>query len=256
MTSDGSGLRPAAGQVAAPKNLTLVTQMRSGTHFICAALRIALGATLYRPIDNKQYLPMEDDYIARGLREEVPLPPAAADRHIYFSHYYHPHHDALEPIPRIVLIGFPLDTYYSEGIIYSDTVSLNDPAPSVSRRHAPGYVYRYDTPEWRFLEPRTVKNAVWLNQLGESEDELLIRYEDFFLDFDATAARIERFVGGFLAPMPRPILNAKRTYWTERYAEAFDPAALDVLCSLFAKSIRRFYPERWPSVQAAWTAVR
>lgn len=238
------------------RNVALVTQMRAGTHFLCAALRIALRATIYRPSDAQRYVVMEDDYIWKGLRERVALPPASADRRVYFSHYYHPHRFALEPMPRISLVGFPLDSFYSDGIVYSDKVRANDPGPSVSRGHARDYVFRFDSAEWRLLEPRMRENAAWLEGIEEGERDLLIRYEDFFLDFDRTAARIADFTGGFLAPLPKPVANPRRTYWTQRYAEAFDPPALAALCTHFAAAIRRFYPERWPALGAAMAAHR
>ena len=230
------------------RSLALVTQMRAGTHYMCAALRVALAATLYRPgdgdRDGHRYAQMSDDEIRKGLYGEAPidLPPAESERTVYFSHYYHTHHAALGPLPRIFLIGFPFDSFYSDGVVFSD--STYSAGPSGARARAAGYVFRFDSKEWRFLEPYMHQNARWLAEIAESDTALIVRYEDFFLDFDATASRLSRFVGGFVRPLPQPLRNAKRCYWTERYDEAFDERAFAALGEIFAPAIERFYPER------------
>ena len=229
-------------------SLALVTQMRAGTHYMCAALRVALAATLYRPADDdrdgRRYAQMSDDEIRKGLHAAAPidLPPAESSRIVYFSHYYHAHHEALGPLPRIFLIGFPFDSFYSDGVVFSD--ASYDAGPSGARARAAGYVFRFDSKEWRFLEPFMHKNARWLAEIAESDNALILRYEDFFLDFDATASRLSRFVGGFARPLPSPLRNPKRCYWTERYGEAFDERSFAALGEIFAPAIKRFYPER------------
>jgi hypothetical protein len=228
----------------APRDLALITQMRAGTHFLCAGLRVALRASVLHPADGGRYAEMSDDAIRKGLRADAPivLPPASGGRAVYFSHYYHPHHHALEGLRRIFLIGFPFDSFYSDGVVFSD--SAYDPGPSGTRTRAAGYVFRFDSQEWRFLEPYMRRNAQWLAEIAESEDALILRYEDFFLDFDAVASRLSRFVGGFAETLPKPQRNPQRCYWTGRYGEAFDERAFAALAEIFGPAIERFYPER------------
>ena len=228
---------------AKPLSISLVSQMRAGTHFMCAALRLALEAGIMRPREGGVYSPMDDTDILNDLHPEsrFPLPPPRPDRHIYFSHYYHPHQDNLLEMTRISLIGFPLDSFYSDGIVYSD--KKYTAAPSGSRPHASSYVFRRDSEQWNRPEDRMHQNARWLSQIGRTANDLVVRYEDLYSDFDVTAARIEKHVGGFLNPMPKPMLNRKRTYWTRDFALKFDAKALSSLADIFGPAIVRLYPE-------------
>jgi hypothetical protein len=238
-------------ELASPSEFALITQMRAGTHFVCAILRIGIEATLYRPTDGLRYAPMDDEYILRGLQQPLRLPQSRSGPRVYFSHYYHPHHQSLARVPAMYLIGFPFDSFYSDGIVYTDRVRANDPSPSATRRHARGYVLRFDSEEWQFLELRMRQNAGWLNEIADGANNLVIRYEDFFSDFDGTTARLSQFVGGFSAPLPRPVWNRRRSYWTERYEDGFDRQALGALWEMFAPAIGRWYPERLRSLRAA-----
>ena len=47
----------------------LVTQMRAGTHYMCAALRIGLEATIHRPDSEKRFVVIDEGYIRKGLHE-------------------------------------------------------------------------------------------------------------------------------------------------------------------------------------------
>ncbi len=216
--------------------------MRAGTHYICAALRVALEATMYRPNRERCYIPMEDDYIFKGLHQEgwMSLPTAKLERKIYFNHYYHPQRHTLPSIPTICLIGYPFDSFYSDGVVYSKP--SYDVGPSGPRAHK--YVFRAGSHEWNFLEEKMRENAAWLAGLKESDNDLIIRYEDLFLDFEGCAQRLSGFVGGFINPIPPPIKNAKRMYWTDDYGSALDRPALTSLWQLFEPGVRRFYPEK------------
>jgi hypothetical protein len=224
-------------------NVALVTQMRAGTHYMCAALRFALEATLMRPRDGGKYGPMDDADILADMHPDsrFALPPPRPGRHIYFSHYYHPHHRALGTMPRISLIGFPLDSFYSDGVVYSD--KQYSAGPSDIRAHAKDYVFRHDSEEWKFLEERMHQNARWLTEIGNSTDDLVVRYEDMAQDFMGTSARIDRHLGGLATPLPAPVVSRKRTYWTRDFASRFDPQAWRELKKIFGSSIARFYPE-------------
>ena len=59
---------------------------------MCAALRTALEATIYRPDRERQFIVMDDDYIRKGLHDtgSIVLPRARPDRTVHFCHYYHP----------------------------------------------------------------------------------------------------------------------------------------------------------------------
>jgi hypothetical protein len=227
----------------------LITQMRAGTHYMCAALRVSLEATLHRPDHARQFIVMEDDYIRRGLHktDDIALPPPCAERNIYFCHYYHPQTRLLLGKPHINLVGFPLDSFYSDGVVAKH--ATNDPAPSGPR--AESFVMRFGSPEWRHLENRMKENSDWLGALAEGDRSLIMRYEDLIADFDQSARRLEGFLGKFLNPLPKPTKNAKRTYWTEDYLGAFDKDALRAMWSLFGSSIERLYPERMASLKAA-----
>lgn len=227
----------------------LVTQMRAGTHYMCAALRIGLEATIYRPSSEKRFVVMDEGYIRKGLHEtdDFAFPQARADRNIHFCHYYHPHRDELSGKPRISLIGFPLDSFFSDGIVARR--ASNDPKPSGMA--AKSYVLRFDSDEWRSLEARMRENAEWLASLHEDERSMILRYEDLINHFSESVSRLESLVGKFVNPLPIPTRNAHRSYWTENYAANFDRDALKALWRLFEPSIRRFYPERAGSLEAS-----
>jgi len=229
--------------------IALITQMRAGTHYMCAALRTALEATIYRPDREAQFVVMDDEYIRKGLHSSDPiaLPEARPERTVYFCHYYHWQQHLLIDLPKIYLIGFPLDSFYSDGVVASH--ATNDPAPSGPR--AASYVMRFDSPEWRALEYKMKANADWLMTITESDDARIFRYEDLLADFDASARRLEAYTGGFVNSLPKPIKNARRAYWTESYSSAFDAKALAALWDYFAPSLERFYPERLGSLKAA-----
>jgi hypothetical protein len=230
-------------------DVALITQMRAGTHYLCAALRASLEATIHRPDREKQFVVMDDDYIRKGLHgdENISLPQPYPGRDIYFCHYYHPQRQRLEGKPHIQLIGFPLDSFYSDGVVARH--ASNDPTPSGPRSDS--FVLRLDSAEWRGLEGRIRENAEWLAGLSNGGDSLILRYEDLIADFDPTAKRLEVFFGRFVNPLPRPKKNSRRSYWTEDYAACFDRDALNAMWVQFGPSIERFYPERMRSLKAA-----
>jgi hypothetical protein len=244
-------LAVGTGYSMVTNELALITQMRAGTHFVCKALRIGWQAALYRPVECERYVVMEDEYILKGLHERVALPPANPELRVYFSHYYHPHHHRLGQVLRVYLIGFPFDSFYSDGVVYSDTIRENDPKPSGTRKHAEDYVLRFESAEWKLLEPIMRQNAAWLMEIEEGEHNLVLRYEDFFLEFEKTMMRLARFIGRSSADVPRPVMNARRCYWSQRYSEAYDSGALATWWDIFAPSIEKFYPERNQSLRAA-----
>jgi hypothetical protein len=229
-------------------DVALITQMRAGTHYMCAALRTALEATIYRPDRERQFVVMDDDYIRKGLHgaESILLPAARPERAVHFCHYYHPQRDLLTGKPKIYLIGFPPDSFYSDGVVASQ--ATNDPAPSGPR--SASYLLRFASPEWRQLENRMKENADWLDALAEDDQSIIMRYEDLIANFDQSARRLERFLGGFTNPLPRPTKNAQRTYWTENFGAAFDKDALRAIWARFGNSIERFYPERSAALKA------
>jgi hypothetical protein len=237
------------GDLNQVKEFALVTQMRAGTHFICYALRMALEATIYRPDRERRFIVMENDYILRGLHptDDTALPAPRPDVKIYFNHYYHPQLQSLPGVRRIYLIGYPFDSFYSDGIVYSE--KTYDVGPSGSR--ANGYMMRQSNSEWNFLRSYMVQNAEWLQEISEGKDAIILRYEDFFLDFKKCAARLSEFTGGFVRPLPKPVINAKRMYWTDSYSTCLDELALGALWTLFEPGIRRFYPEKIDPLQAA-----
>jgi hypothetical protein len=223
--------------------------MRAGTHYLCAALRIGLEATIHRPDSEKRFVVMDEGYIRKGLHETdaFVFPRARPDRDIYFCHYSHPHREKLLGKPHICLIGFPLDSFFSDGIVARQ--ATNDPKPSGVA--AKSYVLRFDSDEWRALEARMQENAEWLATLHDGEVSMILRYEDLIDRLEESAGRLESFVGKFVNPLPVPTKNSHRSYWTENYAANFDKDALRALWQRFEPSIRRFYPERVRSLEAA-----
>jgi hypothetical protein len=223
--------------------------MRAGTHYMCAALRTALEATVYRPDRERQFVVMDDDYIRKGLNngDSIKLPVARPGQIVHFCHYYHSQKRLLANKPKIYLVGFPLDSFYSDGVVAS--YARNDPAPSGPR--ARSFVMRFGSPEWYYLEDRMKENAGWLDALAEDDQSLIMRYEDLIADFDQSARRLEGFLGKFSNPLPKPVKNARRTYWTENYVDAFDKNALKAMWDLFGNSIERLYPERSTSLRAS-----
>ena len=231
-----------------PHDVSLVTQMRAGTHYMCAALRFSLEAQVMRPRDGA-FAPMDDADIIKDMHPSgrFELPPPRPGRHIYFSHYYHPQFRSLPPMSRLSLIGFPLDSFYSDGVVYSDT--SYSAGPSGLRAHAGTFVFRYGSEEWKILEERMHQNAHWLSEAaGGSAEELVVRYEDLDQDFERTSAAISAHLT-LLNPLPRPVINRKRSYWTQDYEAKFDDKALAVLIDIFAPAISRFYPERLAPLQ-------
>ena len=220
--------------------LSLETQMRAGTHFMCLALRHALEATLMRPRDGI-FQPMSDESLLMEMHggDFPALSQSRPDRTIFFTHYFHPQRHALKDMKRICLIGFPHDSFYSDGIVYS---SDGKGGPSGGRDHAERYVFRHGSPEWKYLEDRMAQNAAWLGEITEDENTLVVRYEDLGANFAETAARIEAFTVPFLHPLPAPLINRKRSYWSRDYS-GFDERAMVELEQLFGKAIARFYPE-------------
>jgi hypothetical protein len=95
------------------------------------------------------------------------------------------------------------------------------------------------------------ENAKWLATLREDNASMILRYEDLIDRLDESTSRLESFVGKFVNAVPIPTKNSHRSYWTENYAANFDRKALWALWQLFEPSIRRFYPERVSSLEAA-----
>ena len=225
--------------------IALVTQMRAGTHYFCGALRVALEAVILRPAAGA-YATMDDEYIKRGLHSDsnIELPAPIANRRVFFSHYYHPQWKDLE-IPRVYLVGFPLDSFYSDGVVAA--AQSYDPSPSGPRSGS--YVLRYNSPEWNRLSARMRENADWLREIQADTAALVVRYEDLFVAFEATAARISEFLHGFKNPLPRPVKNPRRMYWTRDYLSCLDARAFGELRAIFADAIDHYFPERSASMR-------
>jgi hypothetical protein len=232
--------------------ILLETQMRAGSHYVCYGLQQAFGATLLWPDKNGTLESMPQEQLKKGLyTKDYVKAPQRTDLTVVFKHYYHQLNTPLcggGETPHIAQIGFPLDSFYSDGIVFSD--GQYDAGPSGNRPHARSYVFRFGSEEWKFLEPYMARNADWLESLHAKAPDLILRYEDFFIDFNATVSRIEALVGDRVGPFPQPKQNAGRMYWTEDYRR-LDRLALVRLWEIFEKSIRQFYPERVRSITEA-----
>lgn len=236
------------------KRFVLETQMRAGTHYMCHALLNAYHPYMHYPLRNGGTRQLEHAEIERGLKEEARIDNIEINYgiEILFRHYYH----KLELDPafsgekKIALIGFPLDSFYSDGIVFSS--EHYTPSPSLGRETARGYVMGQGSKEWDFLYPYMIDNARWLETLsrqGNGENLLIVRYEDLIDNFIVEKRRVIDFMQlDLVGELPEPRKNRNRMYWNNNYAERFDAEALRTLFQLFRRSIEAFYPEHYENL--------
>lgn len=228
------------------KKISIITQLRSGTHYLQYALMTSLCCKIFQATRTGDYIELSKDYLKRGLYNEDNLNQTlnmTADTEVYFSHYYHCDNlEKIQGIPTIYVIGFPLDSFYSDALAYSS--ESFDPRPSIYRDHYLNYKFKKNSNEWRFLEKCMVKNSEWLDTLIKQNILTVLRYEDFFNRFIYNFDTIQTLTGPFAKLPPFPKKNSERTYWNDNYLQKFDIDALKKLCEYFYKSIEKFYPEK------------
>ena len=231
--------------------VSIVTQMRSGTHYLQYALLSSLHCSIFQANRSGGYSEISTSDLQRGLYKENVIniqKKHTRDLEIFFSHYYH--YENLKLVnnnPTINIIGFPLDSFYSDGLAYSSQTF--DPTPSIYRVNYTNYRLKFQSKEWDFLEPFMVQNATWLESLIEQKHDNVIRYEDFFCNFNYIFKLIKKITGPFIKMPPKPKKNENRTYWSNDYDKKFDIFALNKLYNLFYKSIQYLYPEKINAIE-------
>jgi hypothetical protein len=228
-------------------SLIIETQMRAGTHYVLDGLIKVYGGKVLK-IKNSKFEFVDRQIINEGLYKpsENNYLNEYEDRLIFHHHYYHtvPKDNRYRNGKKFFLIGYPFDSFYSDGLIFSSE-EYNVLPSSKNKRNKEYRLTRMST-EWNFLEPYMKKNAKWLNKLSKRSDAMVIRYEDFFLKFDKTTKKIEEYCGPFLEKFPTPRKNPTRMYWSNRYKTKIDLSAFEALKSLFINSVKYFYPEKLP----------
>ncbi len=220
--------------------------MRAGTHYVLDALaRVYHGRVAKLKDDVFAFVGYDE--INKGLyQSESNIKYSDKEAAIFHCHYYHtiPHDERLIDTKNIYLIGYPFDSFFSDGLVFSS--KEYSVAPSLKNERYEKYKFLYKSDEWNFLEPFMHKNASWLEWLIKHDDLLVIRYEDFFIDFRATIKRIEEYCGAFKEEFPSPIKNKNRIYWTDSYVNKMDEDAFLKLKQLFLPALNHFYPEKKP----------
>ena len=213
--------------------------MRSGTHYLASALAQVYH---YRPALFKDgaFVPLSDKELSKGLYEKVKV--ENYDNGIlYVNHYYHilPKDLYAERIKVLYLIGFPYDSFYSDGLVFSS--KEYSVQPSSRNKGLKNYKFRYGSKEWNFLQPYMIKNACWLEELIGDPAKLVVRYEDFFINFNNTIHAIEKHMGKFRCNFPVPKKNSERIYWSGKINYNIDDKGIKELSRIFEKSLKHFY---------------
>jgi len=100
--------------------------------------------------------------------------------------------------------------------------------------------------EWQILRGYIPLNKQWLQYVS---DKFYVRYEDYYLDFDATLNRIARFIGiSSLNGFEKPRKNKKRMYWSDNYHLYLEEEVLSSLLQEFYPYILQYWPEKIESL--------
>jgi hypothetical protein len=225
--------------------IKLETQMRSGTHYLLDALVHVYHAKVMK-LRKDQFCLVNRKVINEGLYESKKSNYLVDDNEtfIFHHHYFHslPADNRLKNSKSLILIGYPFDSFYSDGMVFSS--GKYSVAPSQKNRRFEQYRLLWNSAEWKFLEKYMQKNSRWLRKIAKRNDVAIIRYEDFFLDFSNTINKIEKLLGSFKEKFPLPTKNNARIYWTDDYRSKMDRDAFEKLLKYFQKSVSFFYPEK------------
>lgn len=218
--------------------------MRAGSHYTLQGLAEAYGlrpAIINR--DGASYEVISPERLSRGLYQTLAKAWNDDSNIVLQYHYYHKLAKNIEEqrSKTIHLIGYPFDTFYSDGLVFSKKNYSLRPA---DQEEVDNYILRKDSPEFKFLEPYMRLNAEWLEHLSGNKDAFVIRYEDYFNDFVKTTAKIQSFLGPFKRPFPQAKRKTTRSYWNGSYRLRMEESVYESLAALFRKSISHFYPEK------------
>lgn len=220
--------------------------MRSGTHYVLDALSQVYHGQIAR-IQNGDFVFVSQEENARGLYERNKEKQHPIDKSLIFqTHYYHtiPNDDRLQGEKIINLIGYPFDSFFSDGLIFSNNNC--SVVPSIYNKNSETYTLKHGSKEWYFLKPYMQKNAEWLSSLCRQSDLCILRYEDFFNDFDGTCKKIIKLAGPFFEKFPEPMKNNARLYWRNSVKDKMDKRAFEALCEIFSETLEYFWPEKKP----------
>ena len=236
----------------------LETQMRSGTHYLLFALRVAYRPVILWPLRNGDVRELLDEDLSDGLRgreelssKELSNTEPVALVEILFRHYYHQLNvdPSFRFSKKVALISYPFDSFFSDGVVFSSETYTK--TSSSTRPEARDYVLKHGSTEWKFLYPYMQKNARWLEAIAKAREEntLVVRFEDLIDSFAPQRDRIVNFLE--IKPQqnfPEPVFNRERSYWKGDLLHKFDRKALEAMTATFARSLSQFYPERSTSI--------
>lgn len=141
------------------------------------------------------------------------------------------HFPAYRFVPVMFLVSYFFDTYCSWGKLLIKAKDEND------------YRLLSHSTEWSILKGHFSLHCKWLDYI---RDKFLVRYEDYFTDFEKTVRRIEGFCGLTLPDFEPPRPNPERCYWSGDYAARMDQEVYATLRETFSPYIERYYPEKLP----------
>jgi hypothetical protein len=220
--------------------------MRAGTHYLLDALAHVYHGKVEKTTGSKF-----ESFSQRKINKGLYTSRKFATRHpiettIFHAHYFHAPLDdpRLQKAKAIYLIGYPFDSFYSDGLIFSSNEYIV--APSIKSKRHKSYRLFYGSDEWLFLEPFMHENALWLKRLSNQSNMFILRYEDFFLNFTRTTSRLGNIFGKFKEEFPHPIKNQNRMYWKNNYCDKMDARAFNELKRIFYDNLSFFYPEKMP----------
>ena len=156
--------------------------------------------------------------------------PGQSGELIVKAHFTKPlHYPQYRYCKTAFLISYFFDAYYSWAIHL-----LQQPPRKP-------YVLRRDSLEWATLAAYFSEHLKWLEYI---QDKFWYRYEDYYIDFDATVKRLGSYMGSDLGLFVKPRENPKRTYWSDDYASRFEPYCFETLLETFTPFLLRYYPEK------------
>jgi hypothetical protein len=212
--------------------LILETQPRSGTHYTINNLMQCLKwgyGSVFHDFADARYVQAAD-----GLFCFIPRPDA--NGYVIKTHFTKTlHYPEYRYVRTMFQISYVMDSYYSWGKTISQV-----PSGSV-------YKLRGDSKEWEVLRSYIPLNKLWSQYLS---DKFYVRYEDYYLEFDATIQHIADFIGiPSLSGFEKPRKNNLRMYWSNDYHIFFEEEVFSTLVREFYPFISQYWPEKLPSLR-------
>ena len=140
--------------------ICIETQLRAGTHYLLANLLklyhcIPAIVTRSGNIDVKDF-----SWLNMGLYDPIECSWQDSNQLVVQSHFYSPKAKELRTgdYPVIYQIGFPIDSYISDGMVYKAYTDLH-PGPSQKNPYHNDYRLCYDSTEFKTLKEYMIQNA-------------------------------------------------------------------------------------------------